>query len=265
MLSVDLVFLNLIPKRIALTKIDEKLFVDEHYLGRPADLRDKIVSRRVNLVRQVPGFMDKNAELIEIGCGNGATISLLNKDFKYCLGTDINDDHKAEFEAFNKSADNVSFRVLNIEQELPEKQFDRLISFEVIEHLLLEESVKNYANCLKPGGMAAISVPNKWWIFEIHGAKIPGFRYKRVPFLSWMPKFIHEPLANARIYSKPRIKKLLEDSGFEVISMQYITAPLDVLKDGAFKDFMINNFFNTETTNIPIMSVSIFVHAVKKA
>jgi 2-polyprenyl-3-methyl-5-hydroxy-6-metoxy-1,4-benzoquinol methylase len=247
-----------------MTKIDEKLFRDQHYLGRPADLADKIVSRRVALVKEIPGFLNKEAALIEIGCGNGTTISMMANDFKSCLGTDINNDHQAEFNSFNQSFANTSFEVLNIEKNLPSQQYDRLISFEVIEHLLHEKSVANYAKCLKPGGMAAISVPNKWWIFEIHGAKIPGFKTKRVPFLSWMPRFIHEPLANARIYSKSRIKKLLEASGFEVVEMKYITAPLDVLKDGAFKRFMTNNFFGENTTSIPFMSVSIFIHAVKK-
>jgi hypothetical protein len=57
---------------------------------------------------------------------------------------------------------------------------------------------------------------------------------------------------------------LLEASGFEVVSMQYITAPLDVLKDGAFKRFMTKHFFGNATTQIPFMSVSIFVHAIKK-
>ena len=247
-----------------MTKIDEKLFRDQHYLGRPADLADKIVSRRVALVREIPGFLNKEVDLIEIGCGNGATISMIANEVKSCIGTDINNDHETEFAQFNASFANTRFEVLNIEKNLPEKQYDRLISFEVIEHLLDEKSVANYAKCLKPGGIAAISVPNKWWIFEIHGAKIPGFKTKRVPFLSWMPRFIHEPLANARIYSKSRIKKLLEASGFEVIEMKYITAPLDVLKDGAFKRFMTKHFFGNNTTHIPIMSVSVFVHAVKK-
>ncbi len=247
-----------------MTKIDEKLFRDEHYLGRPADLTDKIVSRRVELTREIPGFFNKDFDLIEIGCGNGASISMLANEFKTCLGTDINNDHELEFKQFNNAFSNVQFQVLNIEKQLPEKQFERLISFEVIEHLLEEKSVSNYAKCLKAGGEAVISVPNKWWIFEIHGAKIPGYRTKRVPFLSWMPRFIHEPLANARIYSKSRIKKLMEDSGFEVKSMQYITAPLDVLKESAFKRFMLKYFFNSTTTQIPIMSVSILVHVVKK-
>lgn len=247
-----------------MTKIDEKLFRDEHYLGRPADLADKIVSRRVELSKLIPGFFNKELDLIEIGCGNGATISMIANDLKSCLGTDINNDHELEFNQFNNAYKNVAFQVLNIEKDLPAKQYDRLISFEVIEHLLDEKSVANYAKCLKDKGEAIISVPNKWWIFEIHGAKIPGFKTKRVPFLSWMPKFIHEPLANARIYSKPRIKKLMEDSGFEVKSMQYIMAPLDVLKESAFKRFMIKHFFNQSTTTFPIKAVSILVHAVKK-
>lgn len=247
-----------------MTKIDEKLFRDEHYLGRPADLADKIVSRRVSLLREIPGFLNPQADLLEIGCGNGTTISMVADDFKSCLGTDINNEHEAEFKQFNQSFPNVKFEVLNIEKDLAALKFDRLISFEVIEHLLDEKSVANYAKCLNPGAIAAISVPNKWWIFEIHGAKIPGFKTKRVPFLSWMPRFIHEPLANARIYSKSRIKNLLEASGFEVVSMQYITAPLDVLKDGAFKRFMTKHFFGNATTQIPFMSVSIFVHAIKK-
>ena len=41
-----------------MTKIDEKLFRDEHYLGRPADLADKIVSRRVELSKLIPGFYE---------------------------------------------------------------------------------------------------------------------------------------------------------------------------------------------------------------
>lgn len=247
-----------------MTKIDENLFRDEHYLGRPADLTDKIVSRRVELTRLIPNFLSKNYDLIEIGCGNGATISMIANELKSCLGTDINNDHELEFKQFNNAYNNVSFQVLNIEKELPTKQYDRLISFEVIEHLLEEKSVANFSKCLLDGGEAVISVPNKWWIFEIHGAKIPGYRTKRVPFLSWMPRFIHEPLANARIYSKPRIKRLMEDSGFEVKSMQYITAPLDVLKESAFKRFMLKYFFNSSTTHIPFMSVSILVHCVKK-
>lgn len=248
-----------------MTRIDKELFVEDHYLGRPADATDKIVSRRLELLYELlPEFYDTRANLLEIGCGNGASLSLVAQRFNNCLGVDINDDHQQEFEQLNEQNTNCSFKVHNIEEEVVSGNFNRLMSFEVIEHLLNENSVKNYYKSLQSNSLVAISVPNKWWIFEIHGAKIPGFRHKRVPLLSWMPRFIHEPLANARIYSKSRIRKLMQNAGFEIIGVDYVTAPLDVLKDSAFKRFMVKHFFGKKSTHIPFMAVSILLTAKKK-
>ena len=109
-----------------------------------------------------------------------------------------------------------------------------------------------------------ISVPNKWWIFETHGAKLPLLPWNRVPFFSWLPKFIHSKYANARIYKKREIIALLSEYGFKVEEAKYITAPMDVLPKGKFKDFIIKTFFNSELTKSPFKSPSIFVVATKK-
>ncbi len=109
----------------------------------------------------------------------------------------------------------------------------------------------------------AVSVPNKWWIFETHGAKLPLLPWNRVPFFSWLPQGLHEKYANARIYTKKRITSLLEKYGFKILSAEYITAPMDVLPEGKFKNFMINNFFNTDTTTVPFKATSILVVAQK--
>ena len=98
-------------------------------------------------------------------------------------------------------------------------------------------------------------------MFETHGAKLPLLPWNRVPFFSWLPTFIHERFANARIYTKARIKNLLEENGFEVLEMQYITAPMDVLKEGKLKRFLVNNIFNSETTTVPFLSTSVFIVA----
>src|SRR5580765_1385323 len=79
-----------------MTRVDEKLFDGEHYLGRPADTTDKIISRRVELVKKIPGFFNKQMNLLEIGCGNGATLLLMADEMKSCLGVDVF-DHTAEF------------------------------------------------------------------------------------------------------------------------------------------------------------------------
>lgn len=247
------------------SRVDTTMFVEEHYLGKPADFTDVIISRRINLVNQIPNFTDKNFELLEIGCGNGASMFLLSDQFKSCYGVEVNNDHQQAFENYKQEhqLQNCSFNVFNIESEKLAQQYDRIISFEVIEHLTSDVYVKNYFNALKKDGLIAISVPNKWWIFETHGARLPLLPWNRVPFFSWLPRCIHERFANARIYTKSRIKKVMESAGFEVISMEYITAPMDVLKDGWLKRFVLKYIFNTETTKIPFLSTSIFLVARK--
>lgn len=202
---------------------------------------------------------------IEVGCGTGATITRLASRFKKCLGIDIF-DYAEDFEENKRksSSENVSFKKLDLENESPGEQFDRLISFEVIEHLKIEDSVAAYFDVLRDGGMAAITVPNKWWVFETHGARLPLLPWNRVPFFSWLPRGIHERYANARIYTTGRIIRLLEKHGFTITGHCYITAPMDVLKEGRLKKFLVKYIFGKNTTSLPFLSTSIFVMAQKK-
>ncbi len=247
-------------------RIPEDLFEgDGHYRGRPADFSDKFVHVRVKLTRAFEGFIGKNYELLDIGCGNGATMFLLADEFKSLDGLELEKNHKEEFERYKEKhkIGNCNFRLFNVEEEKIEKQYDRILSFEVIEHLRDEKSVKHYFNALKPGGMAAFTVPYKWWIFETHGANLPLLPWNRVPFFSWLPKPIHERYANARIYTKKRIRKLLTEAGFEVGKITNITAPLDVLKDSKTKRFFQKYILKNDTTKVPFFTPSIFIEARK--
>lgn len=246
-------------------RIPEELFKGDHYLGRPADFDDKIVQRRVALVREIPDFTGEKLDLLDIGCGNGASMFLLANEFKYCLGLEVETAHQAAFENYKTAhqVNNCDFRIFDIENQTLEQKFDRIISFEVIEHLKDDKNVKFYYNTLNSGGIAAISVPNKWWIFETHGAKLPLLPWNRVPFFSWLPRPIHERFANARIYTKTRIRTLLENTGFQVESIEYITAPLDVLKNGKLKSWLVKNVFRGDTTQVPFLSTSLLVVARK--
>ena len=247
-------------------RIPERLFdKSKHYLGKPANYEDRIVERRLRLLKKIPEFLGENLTLLDIGCGNGASLFGLQKDFKFCVGIDITDEHLSEFDAFKQqnNIQNCDFKLLDVEKSVPPNQFDRIISFEVIEHLRSEKGVKFYYDALKKGGLAVVSVPNKWWIFETHGAKLPLLPWNRVPFFSWLPRLIHEKFANARIYTKKRIVNLLKNHGFTVLSTEYIMAPMDVLPNGKFKDLVIKYFFNRDTTKVPFKSTSILV-VVKK-
>ena len=245
-------------------RVDKALFEEDHYLGKPADDTDRIISRRIEILEKSPEFFGSDLNMIEVGCGSGATINRVANKFDYCLGIDIF-DYTASFESSRKvyQVGNSAFRHIDLELEVPEERFDRLISFEVIEHLRTDESVSRYNQLLRPGGLAAISVPNKWWIFETHGARLPLLPWNRVPFFSWLPRPIHERFANARIYTKKRIESLMKKHGFEIIRSEYITAPMDVLKEGKLKRWVVKNIFKSNTTSNPILSTSIFVLAKK--
>ena len=247
-------------------RVDKTLFEGKHYLGKPADADDLLVKRRIDILREFNDFWDINATLVDIGCGNGNTVLQIAKDFKEVIGLEYAPDHKQDFHELkaNLKADNAEWMQHDIcVSPLPTK-VDRLISFEVIEHLPTEDGVKHYAESLTEGGLCAISVPNKWWIFETHGASLPLLPWNRVPFFSWLPRPIHEKFALARIYTIPRIKTLMENLGFEVLHCQYITAPMDVVKWKPLQQFLRKFIFGKHTTIWPFKAVSIMVYARKK-
>ncbi|MFN4915476.1 MAG: class I SAM-dependent methyltransferase [Sphingomonadales bacterium] len=248
-------------------RVDKSMFEASHYLGKPADAADLIVQRRLRLLRAIPGFAGRDLDLLEIGCGNGNTLLQLSPEFRSAVGLEYNEVHKSEFEQLKGSLNqsDAVFQVWDIMEKPFAPQVDRLVSFEVIEHLPSEDGVANYAASLKSGGLAAFSVPNKWWIFETHGARLPLLPWNRVPFFSWLPKPLHERWANARIYTKSRIKNLLEKHGFEVLNMQYIMAPMDVIRWKPLQQFLRKYVFNADTTRYPFKSVSIFITARKKS
>ena len=83
-----------------------------HFKGRPADFNDRIVMRRVRLVKQITNFIGKDLSLLDIGCGNGASMFLLSNEMKKCVGVEINEDHKEEFYNYKErnSIENCDFK-----------------------------------------------------------------------------------------------------------------------------------------------------------
>ena len=166
----------------------------------------------------------------------------------------------------SKKMENCTANIHDIDNDIVnDSYYQRAISFEVLEHVKDEQlTLSNIYKSLNHDALFAISVPNKWWIFETHGAYLPLLSWNRVPFFSWLPKKIHSRFAKARIYTKKDICRLLKKQGFNILGAHYVTAPMDAIKWIWLKNILRKTIFRTDTTIIPILSTSIMVICKKE-
>ena len=232
--------------------------------GKPASSQDFILARRERIVR---GAMPIDGRvLLDFGCGNGAQTASFLDDFDLVVGADVSDGYLEHFArtlgAQAKAASALRYDGLTL--PLADASVDRVVSFEVLEHVEDETlALAEIARVLRPGGHLAMSVPNRWWIFETHGADLPLLPWNRVPFFSWLPKGIHDRYARARIYRRREIEALLRGHGLRIEDSAYITAPMDVVRWTPLRDLLRATVFGSDRTPVPFLATAVFVHAVK--
>jgi 2-polyprenyl-3-methyl-5-hydroxy-6-metoxy-1,4-benzoquinol methylase len=234
-------------------------------LGKPAEEGQEILHRRRRLCLAAVNLAGKS--VLDYGCGNGAQTLAFAGDAARIMGVDVQADN---IETFRRAAASGSALhvtpVLYGGGRLPanDAAFDVVISFDVLEHVGNEsQALQEIRRVLTPGGDLLMTVPNKWWIFETHGARLPVLPWNRVPFLSWLPAPLHRRFANARIYRRDGIEQLLREAGLTVVRTQYMTAPLDVLPEGVVRRMLRRTLFRGDTTSVPFLATAIFVHARK--
>jgi len=235
--------------------------------GKSATSTDLIIQRRYRLAGWIAPFT--GGTLLDFGCGTGAQSLLLAPDFDRALGLDI---EQAPLKTFCIEAGRRGLRerVVPIQYDgelipIADGTVDYAVSFEVLEHVRHEQNaLLELHRVIKPGGTLVMSVPNRWWIFETHGANLPLLPWNRVPFFSWLPKPIHDRYARARIYRRGEIVEKIARSGFVVKRSVYITAPMDVLKWPPAQRFLRATVFKGDTTRIPTLSTAIMVAAERQ-
>ena len=232
--------------------------------GKPAAEGQFILGRRDRLVRPmlpVPG-----GHLVDFGCGNGAQTLRFIDHFDSVTGVDIVASELAAFEAQCRRL-GVEDRVRGVLADdgplpLPDACADVVTSFTVLEHVADERAVlREMRRVLKPGGLLVVTVPNRWWLFETHGADLPLLPWNRVPFVSWWPKRLHDRWARARIYRRGEIEDLMRECGFEPTATMRLTAPMDVLPAKWLRTLARATLFRSDRTRLPFLATEILVAA----
>jgi len=202
--------------------------------------------------------------MLDFGCGNGAQSFSFAADFDRIVGVDLTLSSLQQLMSWRGEAP--IYPVLYEGGPLPiaDASVDRVTSFEVLEHVRDErQALAEMHRVLRPGGQLVISVPNRWWIFETHGADLPMLPWNRVPFFSWLPKSIHDRYARARIYRRREILALLQATGFTISDSVYVTAPMDVLPWQPLRTLLRSTIFAPDTTALPFLATAVLVVAKK--
>ena len=229
--------------------------------GRPARSGQLILERRYRIISSIAGSELIGARMLDIGCGNGAQTVYFKSVSSHLVGLDLIPMDETAVKETPGEFDFV--RGSGMKLPFDDGVFDIVTSFEVLEHLPDDgKAVAEAIRVLKIGGILFFTVPNKWWIFESHGAVIPGLNripWNRVPFFGWLPRGIHERFARARTYTMKRALELVRDRGLDIIGNGYITAPLDVLNDTVLRRVLRRTVFKSDKTRIPFLAVNLFV------
>jgi ubiquinone/menaquinone biosynthesis C-methylase UbiE len=234
--------------------------------GKSADATDLIIRRRHRLTQEL--LPQARGTLLDFGCGSGAQTLLFIDEFERIVGIDVDERSIQTFRREIQSrgvANKVEPMVYDGQTiPLPDASIDAAVSFEVLEHVIDERrALDELRRVLKPGAVLVMSVPNRWWIFETHGAALPVLKWNRVPFFSWLPKPLHDRWARARIYSRREIAAKLRAAGFDVRHSGYITAPMDVVKNARLQQLLRASLFRSDRTRVPFLSTAVLVAATR--
>lgn len=186
---------------------------------RTADKLGGFALRHVSSIQSPPVAR----RYLDVGCGNGFITELVSRDFSKVVGIDLEGERLENFRAH--IGENPHFDILCMSAdrlEFPDNSFSLITCFEVLEHVPnLELSVSEIVRVCAAGGVLVISVPQVWFPFENHGARIGNRVYSsKIPLLPYI-RPLHRRFSVARVFSSRELDRLFLPWGMEILATSY--------------------------------------------
>jgi ubiquinone/menaquinone biosynthesis C-methylase UbiE len=186
--------------------------------------------------------VDKSSVCLDIGCGLGIHTFNLAKIAKEVHSCDLSKKRLEFCEARQKSenVNNVTFYHSDI-ANLPfqKESFDFIVMNGVVEWLGEQninkdprmdqvEDLKRVYSLLKKGGVLYVGIENRYAATYLHNAK----DHNRLSYTTFMPRFLANIVTKIKVgkayrtytYGTYGYKKLLEDSGFKRVDLEFYVA-----------------------------------------
>jgi SAM-dependent methyltransferase len=174
--------------------------------GEPSYVWRAGQERRLQMIRGAAGER-LGGRILENGCGVGMYAERLGAAGGTVIGMEY--DFERSTEAHQRSP-----HILSAAGEylpFPDASFDFVLSHEVLEHVQDDrQAVMEIVRTLRPGGRAAIFVPNRGYPYETHGIYWRGrYHFGNIPLVNYLPRRLRNRLApHVRVYSKGDLFRL---------------------------------------------------------
>ncbi len=142
-------------------------------------------------------YITKGDRVLDAACGSGYGTAILAEATDKITGVDVS-EHAINFAKKNFQKESAEFLLADLSKKTPfaDETFDRIVSFETIEHLPNPEGLlKEFQRILKPGGMLIVSTPDKNLVQKVDpNSKFHVHEFTKGEFVSALNKlfFIEE-------------------------------------------------------------------------
>lgn len=139
---------------------------------------EKIVAVLTDYLGDVSGL-----SILDVSCSTGLMSRYFARHFAKVTGIDIDEDAVAFAAASNKAV-HVEFHVMDaLHTNFPDDSFDVVVCNQMYEHVPdAGQLLREIDRILIPGGVCYFGATNRLKVIETH--------YGRLPFLSYLPKFL---------------------------------------------------------------------------